>query len=155
MLYTIRSLFVYAIYATLVATCSLLNAKIALAQTSITAAFSDFSSGNINAFQLNQAAALTSGNTLRLTPTSETQAGSAFWKYRVNLPPDRSFSTHFSFQITNPGGGMNAGETGADGIVFIIQSVSNSAGTSGSGIGFEGIGAAAANEVYFLRSLAE
>lgn len=110
----------------------LLSPSNVLADTPITAAISSFDENSITAFQVNGHAAL-SGSSLRLTPNQNTKAGSAFWKYRVYLGNDRPFSTHFSFNISSPGGG------GADGIVFTMQTDSNTAGSAGGGIGYSGI----------------
>ncbi len=106
--------------------------SIALADTYISGVFPTINSTNINAFQVNGNAAQT-GSVLRLTPASNNQAGSAFWKYKTDFPANRSFATYFSFQITSTGGG------GADGLVFVIQPDSNTAGSSGGGLGFSGI----------------
>ena len=79
------------------------------------------------------------GHVLRLTPASGNSAGSVFSSVQVDA---RSFSTAFSFRITEPGGivfDMND-EAGADGIVFVVQRISNSIGGIGQGIGYDGIG---------------
>jgi hypothetical protein len=78
------------------------------------------------------------GVVLRLTPALPNQAGSAFSLATVDAT---SFSTHFRFRITQPGGTVfdcNT-EPGADGIVFVVQSVSSSVGGLGQGIGYAGI----------------
>ncbi|WP_221797902.1 putative Ig domain-containing protein, partial [Oceanobacter mangrovi] len=80
---------------------------------------------------------------LRLTGSSRWQAGSAFLEERIPLADDSgfeaSFSTFFSFRISNPGGISDNDGDGADGIVFVIQTVSNEVGGSGVGIGYQGI----------------
>lgn len=103
-----------------------------LADTAITAVFSSFNGTSITAFQLNGEAAL-NVNRLRLTPASGGVFGTAWWKNKVTLVDNRSFSAYFTFEISNSGGG------GADGIVFAIQTQSSGAGTAGGGIGYEGI----------------
>jgi hypothetical protein len=70
------------------------------------------------------------GTILRLTPAANSQAGSVFSSFKVNT--DR-FSTHFTFRISNPNNG------GADGLVFVVQSVSSSIGGHGGGMGYSGI----------------
>lgn len=78
------------------------------------------------------------GSVLRLTPAASTQSGSAFSSATVNAA---DFSTYFQFRITQPGGSLfdcNT-STGADGIVFVAQSVSSSVGGAGGGIGYAGI----------------
>ncbi|MCM3568628.1 L-type lectin-domain containing protein [Neobacillus mesonae] len=74
---------------------------------------------------------------LRLTGASTSQAGSAFTT--ETFPLSNGFSTFFSFQMTDPGGGDDpSGDgPGADGIVFMVQSNSNTAlGAAGGGIGY-------------------
>jgi len=58
----------------------------------------------------------------------------------VALTSGAAFSTYFRFRFTNPGGACDSfGGCGADGIVFAVQTVSNSVGGGGGGIGFDGI----------------
>ena len=66
---------------------------------------------------------------LRVTPSAPDQAGSAFSTTAVTLSSAYSFSTRFTFNFNNQGGG------GADGLVFVIQPNSNTAGGLGGGIG--------------------
>jgi hypothetical protein len=78
---------------------------------------------------------------LRLTPASDDQAGSAFSLNKVQLGSNASFSTAFSFQMWN-GGGISDGTgntPGADGIVFVLNTVSNTVGSLGQGVGYQGI----------------
>lgn len=84
------------------------------------------------------ASTTTDGSVLRLTPAASSKSGSAFGTETINVA---SFSTYFQFRITNPGGSLFDGntETGADGIVFVVQNVSASIGSDGQGIGYEGI----------------
>jgi protocatechuate 3,4-dioxygenase beta subunit len=104
----------------------------AFAQSPLTSAFCDFGGGNINAFQLGGDAAL-SGTQLRLTRSLNSLYGTAYYKKRINLSADRSFSTFFSFSMSDPVCG------GADGLAFVIQQTSNTAGTIGQGLGYEGV----------------
>ncbi len=78
-------------------------------------------------------------NVLRLTPATYWQAGSAFSTDTVSLASDASFSTFFQFQIHEDGGISDEDGQGADGIVFTVQTNSNSVGGSGGGIGYQGI----------------
>jgi len=66
------------------------------------------------------------GTRLQLTDTTATQeASSAFWITPVNV---QSFTTNFSFQITNPN---------ADGFTFVIQNAGVTAlGSPGGGLGY-------------------
>jgi hypothetical protein len=69
------------------------------------------------------------GSKLELTDGVNNEAASAFTSNLVNVD---SFSTHFSFQLTNPN---------ADGVAFVIQGAGNTAlGALGGGLGYQGIG---------------
>lgn len=90
---------------------------------------------------LNNAAAVVEsadGHVLRVTPALGNRAGSAFSAATVDAT---SFSTKFAFRFTNQGGGLFDCNTtnGADGLVFVVQSVSSSIGGLGAGIGYAGI----------------
>lgn len=105
--------------------------------------YSDFS--NLVDLQLNGATSSHSPNTdnvLRLTDGFN-QSGSAFAKDAIPLTIGgtffASFSASFEFQISNPDGISDSDGQGADGLVFILQTVSNNVGGSGGGIGFSGI----------------
>jgi hypothetical protein len=65
------------------------------------------------------------GTRLRLTDGGVTEAGSGFYTTPLNI---QSFTTDFSFQLTNPN---------ADGMAFVIQNVSTTAlGPTGGGLGY-------------------
>jgi Legume lectin domain len=96
---------------------------------------------NTSAFTLNGITATLNPNAqcvLRLT-NGFGPSGSAFLTNTFSLASDASFSTFFSFQIPNPVGIGDADGPGADGIVFTVQTVSNTAGGGGGGIGYQGI----------------
>ena len=107
-------------------------AKPVFGDTVITAVYPGFDSSNITAFQLNGVADL-NGNNLRLTPSSGGVYGTAWWQNKVTLVDNNSFSTYFTFRISNPVSG------GADGICFAIQTQSSGAGSSGGGLGYDGV----------------
>ena len=67
------------------------------------------------------------------------QSGTAFLSNTVSLAGDASFSVSFSFAIPNPIGSGDGDGIGADGLAFVMQTVSNNAGGSGGGIGYQGI----------------
>jgi uncharacterized repeat protein (TIGR01451 family) len=93
--------------------------------------FPDFSSTTNLVFN---GTALKSGNVLRLNPSLQSQAGSAW--YSVLQPVAHGFSTTFKFQITN------ASTPSADGIAFVIQNSQaglQALGDGGGGIGYQGI----------------
>ncbi len=105
----------------------------------VSVGYSDFS--DTSSFQLNgDAATLTpnADNVLRLTDTMN-QSGSAFLKDSIDLLNQASFSSFFSFQITDPVGSMDEDGIGADGLTFTLQTVSNTAGSSGGGLGYSGL----------------
>jgi len=81
----------------------------------------------------------TSSTVLRLTPANFGQAGSAFSTTQIALQNQASFSTEFSFQMARTGGIGDEDGAGADGIMFVAQTVSSSVGTGGGGIGYQGI----------------
>ena len=79
------------------------------------------------------------GNVLRVTPATYGQSGSAFSTSTVSLASNASFSTFFQLRFTNPGGACDGQGCGADGLVFVVQTVGNNVGGSGGGIGYAGI----------------
>ncbi len=102
--------------------------------------YADFS--NVSGLQVNgNAAQATSGDgqVLRLTPSAPGQSGSAFSLNAIALNSGYSFSTFFSFRLSNPGGIGDEDGQGADGIVFTVQTVANTSGGAGGGIGYQGI----------------
>jgi Legume lectin domain len=106
--------------------------------------YSDFSNPSQLQINGNAAAPVNNGtqNVLRLTPATASQAGSAFSLNTVQLGSSASFSTAFSFQITD-GDGISDGtsnQPGADGIVFVLNTLSNTVGSLGQGVGYQGIG---------------
>lgn len=103
--------------------------------------YSDFSS--TAGLQLNgAAAAATDGGgrkVLRVTPSAFNQSGSAFSTTAISLSNAASFSTFFNFNINTPDGIGDDDGQGADGLVFVVQPNSNSAGGAGGGLGYDGI----------------
>jgi hypothetical protein len=106
--------------------------------------YGDFS--DLSAFQQNGSTAAIADpvtdadnrKVLRLT-NSLSQSGSAFLSNAISLANQASFSTFFTFNISNPLGISDGDGQGADGIVFVVQTVSNTAGGGGGGIGYLGI----------------
>lgn len=120
-----------------------------LGTTSLQAALVNFQNfNNLSSFTLNGATAgintggqgvigpnpgdTGSNRVLRLT-NNLNQSGSAFLTTPFSLAADASFSSFFEFQFTDQQ------NDGADGIVFAIQTVANTAGGAGGGIGFQGL----------------
>ncbi len=105
--------------------------------------YNDFS--NLSNFTLNGSASsignpvfFNGQNVLRLT-NNLWQGGSAFLTNPLTLNSEVSFSTFFSFQITDPQGASDVDGQGADGLVFVVQTVGNNVGGFGIGIGYSGI----------------
>ena len=80
---------------------------------------------------LNGSAQKNSCNCYTLTPATQTQSGSVWNSSKISLTS--SFDFWFNVNL----GCSDA--TGADGIVFILQPISTSVGTSGEGMGFGGV----------------
>ena len=103
--------------------------------------FTNFSDTSL--LQLNGSATVattTDGQVLQLTPATRDQAGSAFLKNPVSLGNRASFSTFFSFRLSRGGGLVDVdGVRGADGIVFVVQTLANNVGSSGGGLGYMNI----------------
>jgi gliding motility-associated-like protein len=80
---------------------------------------------------LNGSATKNSCNCYTLTPAQNTQSGSVWNSNKISLNNtfDFTFNVYLGCQDSS----------GADGIVFILQPVSTSLGSSGEGMGFEGI----------------
>ena len=86
-----------------------------------------------------QAIAINNSNpVLRLTDGLG-QSGSAFLTNPISLDNNASFSTFFQFKISNPQGISDSDGQGADGLVFVVQTVANNIGGNGGGIGYSGI----------------
>lgn len=98
--------------------------------------YTDFSS--VAGLTLNSSAAQ-AGNVLRVTPANYSQSGSAFSTSTVSLASNASFSTFFQFRFTGAGGACDGQGCGADGLVFVVQTVGNNVGGLGGGIGYAGI----------------
>ena len=80
------------------------------------------------------------GRVLELTASIYNTNGNAFFITPVNLASNASFSTFFSFRLSQGGGQADVdGVVGADGIVFVVQTVTNNVGGKGGGIGYLGI----------------
>lgn len=125
-------------FGALVVSSTLLVAGMSAANAT-TILYSDFS--DTSALTLNGTAAglnPNSDNRLRLT-NSTRQSSSAFSTDAITLGGDVSFSTAFSFNISNPVGISDSDGQGADGITFTLQTNKNTAGGAGGGIGYQGI----------------
>ena len=126
-------------------TAIVLSLKTGITANATTLNFTDFSdlsslslNGSAKAINRIRPVFFNGQNVLRLT-NNFNQSGSAFLTDRLSLADDASFSTAFSFQITNPQGAFDEDGQGADSIVFVVQNQSNNVGGAGGGIGYAGI----------------
>ncbi|MGM8213025.1 lectin-like domain-containing protein [Virgibacillus sp. W0430] len=76
-----------------------------------------------------------------LTPASGGKKGYMYFKDSLHLQENLSFNTKFSFKINN------TGNTGGDGLAFVMQTNSNTAGGYGEGLGYSGISPSLAVEI--------
>ncbi|WP_158560907.1 cadherin-like beta sandwich domain-containing protein [Paenibacillus contaminans] len=83
--------------------------------------------------KFNNAAQVMPDGRLRLTPSVGATGGSIFNKERISLSASKAFSTYFAFQFSEQ---VNAG---ADGLVFVLQAGTNTAGSPGGDLGYLGI----------------
>src|SRR5882724_9120609 len=84
-----------------------------------------------NPYIINGSAHQENCNCYTLTDDQLTQSGSVWNKYKIDLT--QSFDFNFSVYL----GCKN--DSGADGIAFVLQPISTSIGTTGQGLGFQGV----------------
>ena len=82
-------------------------------------------------YTLNGSAAQNNCHCYTLTPDVITKSGTVWNNNKINL--DQSFTFTFNVYL-----GCND-STGADGIVFVLQPISTSVGSTGQGLGYEGV----------------
>ncbi|MEQ6391021.1 hypothetical protein RZN22_17185, partial [Bacillaceae bacterium S4-13-58] len=70
---------------------------------------------------------------IQLTPAQGGKKGFAYFNDSIRLSEDLSFNAKYTFNISN------SDSAGADGIAFVIQSESNTAGAEGEGMGYSDI----------------
>ncbi|HDR4909506.1 TPA: DUF11 domain-containing protein, partial [Bacillus cereus] len=102
----------------------------------LTYKFDNFSSNAVSQlFTLNDAAEVPGGaNFIRLTPASTLKCGAAFTKNEICPKNNYSFSTAFSFKMSNP-----SPSGASDGLTFTIQGGTSSSHTNGGSLNFYGI----------------
>lgn len=103
----------------------------------ITFLYNDFKEA-ANRLSFNGASTFMPDGSLRLTPAQGNQFGTVFNWDKVSLRDNSGFSTYFTFNM-NGAGALSGVPQGADGLVFAVQTKSNSAGSLGGGMGFENI----------------
>ena len=113
-----------------------LMATPAQAQTFAYANFIDTTGLQINGSA--EALTIADRDVMRLTPPEPGMGGSVFSTQAIALTDNYSFSTRFTFNIGS-NGDTQYGPIGADGIAFVIQTVSNSVGGAGGAMGYGGI----------------
>lgn len=82
-------------------------------------------------YHINGAAFKENCNCYTLTPAQNTRSGSVWNINKINLNEPFEFSFDVNLGCTDA--------NGADGIVFVLQPISTNVGTTGEGLGFEGI----------------
>lgn len=100
--------------------------------------FTFFSFSDVSSLQIN-GDAQQAGDALQLSSATSFSSGSAFTRSAVSLGNQNSFSTYFQFRILNSGGITDSDGIGADGLVFVVQTVANNVGGAGGQIGYGGI----------------
>ena len=70
---------------------------------------------------------------LRINPALSSVTGGVFFGQKLTLPVDKSFSSHFSFKVTD-------GSNSADGFVYVLSSNQASTASLGGGLGYSGMG---------------
>lgn len=85
-------------------------------------------------YTLNGSATLDNCHCYTLTPNSNNQSGSVWNNFKIDL----TTSFDFNFDIN-----LGCDNGGADGIVFVLQPISTSVGTTGGGLGYSGVTPAA------------
>ncbi|WP_407271885.1 InlB B-repeat-containing protein [Radiobacillus sp. PE A8.2] len=70
---------------------------------------------------------------IQLTPPAKGKKGFAYFNDSIRLSEDLSFNAKYTFEISE------SDKFGADGIAFVIQADSNTAGAEGEGMGYSGI----------------
>lgn len=104
----------------------------------VSASFTYHHFPDASGLMLNGNAAIASG-ALHLTHADLASGGSVFTTNEINLGTSNSFSCLFQFRITGSGGLGDEDGDGADGLVFVMQTVNNTAGSLGGGLGYAGI----------------
>jgi gliding motility-associated-like protein len=84
-------------------------------------------------YTVNGSASQDACNLYTLTPAQGNKTGSVWNNNKINLT--QSFDFNFDVWLGSP----QPGGTGADGIAFVLQPISTSVGSSGSGLGYQGI----------------
>jgi hypothetical protein len=114
----------------------------ARAETPITLALPGFDSESVAAFQIHGDAKIV-GSDLRLTPDEGFHWGAALDTHFATLGPDASFSSYFTFAMSQPNGSKTMG---ADGLAFLVQTNLTSKRGDGGSIGYLGAGPSVAIE---------
>uniref|UniRef100_UPI00403F18C2 isopeptide-forming domain-containing fimbrial protein n=1 Tax=Paenibacillus sp. FSL W7-1279 TaxID=2921697 RepID=UPI00403F18C2 len=97
--------------------------------------FDEFSQNTVNQFTLNGHATIAQGqNIIRLTQPTTLQSGAAFNNTALCPRDNYSFSTAFSFKMSNP-----SAQGASDGLTFTLQTGTTSQNMNGGGLGYYGI----------------
>uniref|UniRef100_UPI00403F2DD7 isopeptide-forming domain-containing fimbrial protein n=1 Tax=Paenibacillus sp. FSL W7-1332 TaxID=2921702 RepID=UPI00403F2DD7 len=97
--------------------------------------YDGFSQDTVNQFTLNGNATIPQGqNFIRLTQPTTLQSGAAFNNTALCPRDNYSFSTAFSFKMSNP-----SAQGASDGLTFTLQTGTTSQNMNGGGLGYYGI----------------
>ncbi|OOC59354.1 hypothetical protein BBD40_27430 [Paenibacillus ihbetae] len=97
--------------------------------------FDEFSQNTVNQFTLDGHATIAQGqNFIRLTQPTTLQSGAAFNNTALCPRDNYSFSTAFSFKMSNP-----SAQGASDGLTFTLQTGTTSQNMNGGGLGYYGI----------------
>ena len=129
-------LFIFACVAFVFTIISSSNIPVVIAEskTGSSVAFAELSPTVAESFKLADDAKFT-GNSLQLTEARNSLQGIGLLKAPQTLSATRSFSSHFSMQMTDP---VCHTGLGADGLSFVIQGSLNTKRAIGWGLGYAG-----------------
>lgn len=104
------------------------------AQAGVVIDYANFTSACGSSLTCVGATAATAGGDLRLTPAAFNAAGAGFSTTAISLGAGATFSTSFQFRMSNPGG-----IDPADGFTFVVSKASSGLGSTGGGLGYQGV----------------
>lgn len=118
----------------LFAAAALALAAAAPAQAGIVIDYANFTGACGSSLTCVGATAATAGGDLRLTPSTFNVAGAGFSTTAISLGAGATFSTSFQFRMSDPDG-----IDPADGFTFVLSKASSGLGSTGGGMGYQGV----------------
>lgn len=94
---------------------------------------------NVTDFSITGAAVYTGGGCFRLTPEAVGQGGTLWYRQRISLASDFDIKATVYLGVND--------QTGADGMAFVLQTLSNTFGNTGGGLGYGGLSPSLAVEM--------